>query len=130
MERIAIVIADEHLQVRTQVLERLNREADFNIVGLANDSSSAVRTANETHPRIVLIDPMMRDGLGLDAIRRLRAELPEAAIVVLTAFTDTAQKIELDKLGVRFILNKGIESYKLVQVLHDAASYTNGVSPK
>lgn len=126
MERIPIMIADEHLQVRTQVLERLNRESDFNVVGLANDSSSAVRTASETHPRLILIDPMMRDGLGLDAIRRLRAELPEAVIVVLSAFTDTAQKIELDKMGVRFILNKGIESYKLIQVLHDAANRVNG----
>ncbi len=129
MERIPILIADEHLQVRTQVLERLTREADFRIVGVANDSSSAVRTANETHPRIILIDPIMRDGLGLDAIRRMRAEMPEAVIVVLTAFTDTAQKIELEKMGVRFILNKGIESYKLVQVLHDAATCPSLRSP-
>lgn len=125
MERISILIADEHLQVRTQVLARLNREADFKIVGLADTSASAVRTANETHPRLILIDPIMSDGLGLDAIRRLRAELPDAAIVVLTAFTDTAQKIELEKMGVRFILNKGIESYKLVEMLHSAANCTN-----
>lgn len=126
MERIPILIADEHLQVRTRVLERLEREADFYIVGVASDSSSAVQTASETHPRIILIDPMMRDGLGLDAIRRLRLENPEAAIVVLSAFTDTAQKIELEKLGVRFILNKGIESYKLVETLQHAAVWKNG----
>ena len=125
MERIPILIADEHLQVRTRVLERLEREADFDIVGVASDSSSAVRTANETHPRIVLIDPMMRDGLGLEAIRRLRTETPDAVIVVLSAFTDTAQKIELEKLGVRFILNKGIESYKLVETLQHAAVWQN-----
>lgn len=129
MERIPILIADEHLQVRTRVLERLEREADFTIVGVASDSSSAVRTANETHPRIVLIDPMMRDGLGLDAIRRLGLERPEAVIVVLSAFTDTAQKIELEKLGVRFILNKGIESYKLVEILQYAAASGNAGQP-
>jgi DNA-binding NarL/FixJ family response regulator len=125
MERIPILIADEHVQVRTQVLARLNREAAFNIVALADDSASAVRCAHETHPRIVLIDPMMTDGLGLDAIRRLRADLPDTVIVVLAAFTDTAQKIELDKLGVRFILNKGIESHNLVEVLHNAAAAQN-----
>ncbi len=126
MERIPILIADEHLQVRTQILARLNREQDFNIVGLADTSASAVRTASETHPSIVLIDPMMSDGLGLDAIRRLRTDMPEVSIVVLTAFTDTAQKIELAKLGVRFILNKGIESYKLIEMLHLAADSKNG----
>lgn len=122
MERIPILIADEHLQVRAQVLARLNRENDLDIVGLADNSSAAVLRANETHPRLILIDPMMSDGLGLDAIRRLRAALPNTEIVVLTAFTDTAQKIELGKMGVRFILNKGIESYKLVEVLRLAAA--------
>lgn len=121
MERIAILIADEHLQVRAQIRARLEREAEFSIVALADSSVSAIGAANETHPRIVLIDPMMRDGLGLDAIRRLRADLPESRVVVLTAVTDTSQKIELHKLGVRFILSKGIESDKLVDVLHQAA---------
>ena len=121
MEPIPLLIADEHTHDRTRVLGRLEREAVFKIVGVANDSSSAVHMAHQTHPRIVLIDPMMRDGLGLDAIRRVREENPQAAVVVLSAFTDTAQKIELEKLGVHFILNKGIESYKLVQALRDAA---------
>jgi DNA-binding NarL/FixJ family response regulator len=126
MERIPILIADEHSQVRAQILVRLEREQDFMIVGTADTSASVIRTANETHPRIVLIDPMMHDGQGLDAIRRLRADLPDVELVVLTAVTDTSQKIELDKLGVRFILNKGIESHKLVDVLHRAAHSRNG----
>lgn len=121
MERIPIVIADEHLQVREQVSARIKRENSFDIVGLADNSSAAVLRANETHPRLVLIDPMMSDGLGLEAIRRLRTVLPNTEIIVLSAFTDTAQKIELGKMGVRFILNKGIESYKLVEVLRLAA---------
>src|SRR5581483_10485125 len=114
MEHIPIVIADDHPQVRAQVLARLNREADFDVVALADNSTSAVASAIATHPKVVLIDPMMRDGMGLDAIRRLHAALPNTAIVVLSAFTDTAQKIELGKMGVRFILNKGIESNKLI----------------
>lgn len=126
MERIPIVIADDHLQVRTQILARLNREADFNIVGLADNSAATVACVTNTHPKIVLIDPMMGDGMGLDAIRQLQVQVPDATVVVLTAFTDTAQKIELGKLGVRFILNKGIESYQLVQMLHQAAHCQNG----
>lgn len=130
MERIPILLADEHEQVRTQVLARLDREQDLEIVGLADDSASALRLANETHPRLILMDPMMSDGLGLDAIRQLRADLPDTEIVVLTAFSDTAQTIELGKLGVRFILNKGIESHKLIQVLHLAADHTNENHPQ
>ncbi len=125
MERIPIVIADDHLQVRTLILARLGREHDFTVVGLADNSAATVACAKATRPKILLIDPMMSDGMGLDAIRQVRNEVPGAAIVVLTAFTDTAQKIELSKLGVRFILNKGIESFQLVQQLHQAASANN-----
>lgn len=123
MERIPILIADDHLQVRTLVLARLARETDFAIVGLTDNSAATVACANATHPQILLIDPMMGDGMGLDAIRQVRANVPGTAVVVLTAFTDTAQKIELEKLGVRSILNKGIESYRLVEELHLAARY-------
>lgn len=126
MERIPIVLADDHPQVRAQILNRLQREADLNIVGVAESSRGAIACATAQHPRIMLIDPMMSDGLGLDAIRHIRTELPQIVIVVLTAFTDTAQKIELHKLGVQHILNKGIESYKLVRVLHDAGTIVSG----
>ncbi len=128
MERIPIVIADDHLQVRSLILARLGREEDFAIVGLADNSEATVACAKATHPKVLLIDPMMSDGMGLDAIRQVRHEVPDAAIVVLTAFTDTAQKIELDKMGVRYILNKGIESFQLVQRLHQAAHSANQLS--
>ena len=129
MKRIPILIADEHLQVRAQISARLRREADFEIVGLADTGFAAVHAANETHPSIILIDPALRDGMGLDAIRRLRAEQPNAEIVVLTAYTDTAQKIELTNLGVRFILNKGIESKNLVEQLRKAADSSSSSHP-
>lgn len=121
MERIAIVIADENIKVRRLVVARLEQEPAFQIVGLADNSAAAVCCALQTHPRILLFDLRMQDNQGLATIRRLRAELPGTVIVVLTAYCETALKIELAKLGVTFILNKGIESHKLVEVLHRAA---------
>lgn len=120
MERIPLVVADDHVQVRAQVLNRLQREADLQVVGVAENSRAAVAVTLEHHPRLLLIDPMMSDGMGLDAIRHIRSQAPDTAIVVLTAFADTAQRIELLRLGVRHILNKGIESRKLVTLLKQA----------
>lgn len=121
MLRISILIVDEHPLVRAEMSVRLRREENFEIVGSADGSASALRLAKETRPCIVLIDPMMRDGSGLETISALRSILPDSAIVVLSSFTDTAQKIELEKLGVSFILNKGIASAELVQALNQAA---------
>jgi NarL family two-component system response regulator LiaR len=116
-ERIPILLADEHTNVRARIYERLMREPTLDVVALAETSREAVDAALACHPAVVLIDPIMRDGLGLDAIRQIFELLPTTAIVVLSAAVDTAQLIELRKLGVKNILNKGIESQKLIQVL-------------
>ncbi len=124
MERIPILIADCHLNVRAQILARLEREPAFAIVGVTETSRDTIARAEAVHPSIILIDPAMRDGNGLDAIRAIRTASPEATVVVLSAFTDTAQKIELEKMGVRSILNKGIESYRLIDTLRSAVQST------
>ncbi len=121
MEPIRILLADDHAGVRAQVRMRLGHEACFEIVGEAEDSAQAVACALSSRPHIVLIDPMMRDGLGLQATRQIASRLPDTAVVVLTAFVDTAQKIELQKAGTRYILNKGIESQQLMDLLRAVA---------
>ncbi len=102
-----------------RIRARLSHECCFDIVGEAENSTQAVECALALKPQIVLIDPMMRDGLGLEATRQIASRLPETAVVVLTAFADTAQTIELRKAGTRYILNKGIESHRLVDILNE-----------
>lgn len=122
MESIRILLADDHPSVRAQIRARLTHESQFQIVGEAESSAQAVECALALHPDVVLIDPMMRDGLGLDATRQITSLLPSVAVVVLTAFADTAQAIELRRAGTRLILNKGIESRRLVEILSQIAS--------
>ena len=117
MKRIRILIADEHLSVRAQVFARLSREPHFEIVALADTSQQALECALAARPDIILMDPMMSDGLGLAALREISTRLPKIQLVVLSAFCDTAQRIELRKIGVTHILNKGIESHQLVGLL-------------
>ena len=118
MNSIRILLADDHPGVRAQIRARLSHEPHFEIVGEAESSAQAVECALSLKPHVVLIDPMMRDGLGIEATRQIAARLPATAVVVLTAFADTAQQIELRKAGTRYILNKGIESQRLVEILH------------
>lgn len=122
MEPIAILIADDHRKLRDLIHERLEREPDLEIVAVAEDSMQAVESALEKHPRIVLIDPMMLDGLGLDAVRQIHTHLPETTIIVLTAFADTAQKMEWRRAGVTHILDKGIASMNLIEILRQAGN--------
>ncbi|MGB8644919.1 MAG: response regulator transcription factor [Anaerolineae bacterium] len=126
MESIRILLVDDHASVRARIRDRLCHETDFEIVGEAETSAQAIECALALRPHIVLIDPMMRDGLGLEATRQIATRLPDTAVVVLTAFADTAQMIELRKAGTRYILNKGIESRRLVDILQDLWKHPAG----
>jgi two-component system, NarL family, invasion response regulator UvrY len=117
MEKIRILLADDHPQVRAQICSRLRREPDLAVIGEAADSQQALAIARLERPALVLIDPFMRDGLGLEAIRRLAVCLPDMVIVVLAAVTDTAQRMALRKEGARQILDKGFPSEQLVKLL-------------
>jgi DNA-binding NarL/FixJ family response regulator len=127
-EPIRILIADDHARVRTQLRTRLSREPGFVVSCEADSSMATIDCALELAPDIVLIDPIMQDGYGLQAIQRLRTQLPETAIVVLTAFTDTAMQMALRAMGVVRILSKDLDLTELITILK-SAGVKDGSSP-
>jgi DNA-binding NarL/FixJ family response regulator len=117
--RIRILLADDHENVRVQMRTRLGRERDLTVVAEAANSPEFVEHAVALRPEIALIDPMMRDGLGLQTLRWVADHVAETTIVVLTAVADTALQMELRQMGVCRILSKGIPSTELVGILRD-----------
>ena len=98
--KIRIVLADDHPQVQKQLQVRLRRESDFDVVGVVVNSAQILKEIYEIKPDLLLIDPMMRDGLGLATLRQIYQHLPKTAIVVLTAFVDTALAVQLREIGI------------------------------
>lgn len=119
--QIRILLADDHPQVRDQLAARLRREPDFDLVGVAANSRSAMQITLAAQPDVLLIDPMMRDGMGLATVRRLVAENPSLAVVVLTAIIDTTLELQLQSLGVKNSLAKGVSTLELLAELRSAA---------
>ena len=121
MRQIRLLLADDRAEVRTGLRLRLRREADFDIVGEADSSSEALKLALQMKPDIVLIEPLMRDQGGVYAIKQIAAQSPHTGIVVLTTVADTLLRMTLRDLGVRHVLDKGIESQHLIDVLRKVA---------
>ncbi|MEP7198619.1 MAG: response regulator transcription factor [Chloroflexota bacterium] len=117
MSPIRIVLADGHANVRALLRARLSREPDFEIVGEATHSAQAMRLARDAQPHVVVMDPIMRDGHGLAALYDIVKQSPQTAVVVLSAFSDTALRLELRRIGVRCILDKDIEPERLVTTI-------------
>ncbi len=117
VETVRVLLADDHAHVRAQLRARLARESFLEIVGEAGNASQVVAAISQSEPDILLIDPMMRDGLGVAALKQIAERFPQVAIVVLTAAADTALNMELRQAGVRQILNKSIDSNLLIETL-------------
>lgn len=117
MQNIRILIADDHLNVRTQLAARLSREPGFEVVGQASNGRQAMELALSHRPHLILIDPLMRDQDGLEALGQISRRLPEVTLVVLTAYVDTSLHMELRRLGVAHILMKGLETDQLMRIL-------------
>lgn len=117
---IRILLADDHSIVREQLAVRLSWEPDFEVVGVASTSHETFQKIQMTHPHILLMDPLMRDGLGIATLRQVRANFPELVIVVLTAYVDTMLNMQLQQMGIKQILTKGIASSELLAALRAA----------
>ena len=118
--KVRILLADDHRMVREQLAIRLSREADFEIVGTVSSSRETLQEMQAIRPHLLLIDPLMRDGIGLATLRQIRVNFPDLVIVVLTAYVDTALHIKFQEMGIQRVLTKGILSSQLIAELRAA----------
>ena len=107
-----ILLADDHALFRDGVASLLGVWG-HEVVGQVADGDAAVSTAVRLRPDLVLMDVAMPRGGGLAATRRLAAEAPEIAIVMLTASEDVDDLFAAIKAGARGYLLKNLESGEL-----------------
>jgi DNA-binding NarL/FixJ family response regulator len=93
---------------------------DFELVGIASHSLEALQIAIDKQPGVLLIDPMMRDGLGLAVLAQVTARIPQTKIVILTAIIETTLDMQLRALGISHILMKGVSRPDLLAELRSA----------
>lgn len=89
---IRIFIADDHAIVRKGVRSLLSLEEDMEVVGEATNGREAVRGVGELNPDVILMDLLMPEVDGIQAIQQIIAKQPSAKVLVLTSF-DTDDKI-------------------------------------
>ena len=120
MPPIRILLADDHALFRRGVASLLATERDFAVVGEALDGRQALEMSRELVPEVVLMDVSMPVMDGLQATRRIRAEMPQVKIVILTVSDGTSSRLEAAKSGAQGYLPKKIEPQALYGALREA----------
>ncbi len=86
MTVIRVLIVDDHPVVREGLAAMLNRRADMEVVAEVGDGKTAVQAYAEHRPDVVLMDLRMPEMGGVDSVQAIRANHPEARIIILTTF--------------------------------------------
>jgi DNA-binding NarL/FixJ family response regulator len=112
-----IVIVDDHALFRVGIRQILDREADFDVVGEADDARSAVDAALETSPDVVLMDLSLPSPGGIETTSRIKRELPSTAIIVLAVEEDEDALFDAIKAGAAAFILKDVGPDDLLTII-------------
>jgi DNA-binding NarL/FixJ family response regulator len=125
-----VLIADDHGVVREGLARLLPTADDIEVVATAADGAEAVTLYEEHGPDVVLMDLSMPEVGGTEATRRILASNPEAAVVILTSFSDREQILAALDAGAIGYLLKDAGPAELIDGVRAAARGESPLHPK
>ncbi len=116
-ETITVLIADDHPIYRDGLASLLEPLPGIEVVGRAADGVQAVEQALASRPDVVIMDLQMPRLNGIEATRRVLAELPETGVLVITMGEDESTVFSAVTAGARGYLLKGADADEVVQAI-------------
>lgn len=121
MERISVLIVDDHAVVRRGLRAFLESEEDIEVVGEAADGAEAVEMVQALLPDVVLMDLVMPGMGGITAIREIGEISPSSRVLVLTSFSEDEQVFPSIKAGAMAYLLKDVPAEELGSAIRSVA---------
>src|SRR5919108_5412494 len=101
-----ILIVDDNAQLRAMIRMISAQQPALHVVGEAEDGAEAIRLAHQLRPDIVLMDFVMPRVSGLEAMRRIKMDLPETKVIIMTVHTEEAYRRAAEASGTDAFLLK------------------------
>ena len=114
---IRVAIIDDHAIVRAGLRQYFSEQVDLTVVAEASNGREAIDQFRKHRPDVTLMDLQLPEMSGTDAIIAIRAEFPEARIIVLTTYTGDVQVLRALKAGARAYLLKGLVRKELAETI-------------
>lgn len=118
MEKITILLAEDHTLVRQGICQFLEREKDLEVVGEASDGEEAVRLAKQLKPDVIIMDIAMPKLNGIEATKQIK-QLPFSThILILTAYDYEEYIFPILEAGAVGYLLKDMNANELIGAIH------------
>lgn len=100
MEKIRVLVADDHVLVRDGLCQLLEAQEDLECVARAKNGEEAVKLANKFLPDVAIIDVAMPEMNGIEAARQIKAACPSTAILIVSAYKYSYYVLACIRAGV------------------------------
>jgi NarL family two-component system response regulator LiaR len=117
MEKIKVLIADDHAVVRDGTRQILEQEPDLEVVAEAADGEEAVRLAGSSKPDVAIIDIAMPKVDGIEATKQIKALYPDITVLILSAYDDDQFVFSLLEAGAAGYLLKSVRGRELIDAV-------------
>jgi two-component system NarL family response regulator len=127
---IRLLCVDDHHLVRDGLVLIINRQPDLTVVATAATGEQAVTLFRQHRPEVTVMDLQLPGMSGLEALRAIRAEVPDARVIVLTIRDDDEAIYQALQAGATAYLVKDAVSDDLIRVIREvhAGTYQRSVS--
>lgn len=125
-----ILIADDHGIVRQGLRALLEKEANMEIVGEAEDGPAVVRLAEELLPDVVIMDISMPNLNGIEATRLILQKIPDTRVIALSTYSKRSFVAEMLKAGALGYVLKSYLFDELTRAIHAVAANQHYLSPR
>ncbi|MGM0846400.1 MAG: response regulator transcription factor [Bacillota bacterium] len=130
MNKIRVMIVDDHEMVRLGMKTYLLTEEKIDFLGEASSGNEAVKLAKLYQPQIILMDLLMENGNGIEATREILTFLPDCKIIILTSYYDDEKVFPAIEAGAHSYLLKTASAEEVTSAVYKAAKGESVIAPK
>ncbi len=117
MNRIKILLVEDHVVVRQGTRQLLEHELDLEVIGEAGDGEEAVRLTTQLKPDVVVMDVALPKMSGIEATREIKKRLPSVTVLVLTGYDNDEYIFSLLEIGAAGYLLKDTSGDELIKAI-------------
>src|SRR6202789_1786166 len=127
---IRVLAVDDHALLRDGIAALIGNQSDMELVGESANGREAIEAFRQHRPDVTLMDLQRPEMGGIDALSAIRAEFPEARIIVLTTYAGDVQVFRALKAGARAFLLKGLLRKELLETIRAVHAGQKRISPE